>query len=174
MSTDGDRILHKIIEKQIGSNTFTAGSAADAALAKIVALDNLKLTDIPNLKPYAADGLKYRAQRYQPGLRRVRKAQEREDESGQSDMSSLDPKFTRMLYIPVAMDEWEDTLRLPPIAMNLAQLREHIKLKRLKADQGWASADTLERLVEKHIKEWVKHPKRTLGRIIGLDLDLAA
>lgn len=169
MPSEGDRLLHKIIEDQINRNAFSAQAAADRALPAIAKLDGLKLTDISNLKPYAYDGLKYRAQRYDPGLRKVRKAYANDDEIGQGDFSAMSADFLRLLNVPVALDEWEGTVRLPPMAMDLAQIRIHIELKRRKADEAWAAAEALERLVTRLLKEWEKNPERTLAEMMNIN-----
>lgn len=166
MPTDADRILHKAIDKLVKGGNFSAAAAADAALKPIAALDKLRPIDIPNLKPLVYDGLKHRAQRYQPALNKMVREALKSAAGNQTDMSEVSQDFIRLINAPAAMDEQPDTTRLPPIDMTLEQLRAHIALKRRKAGQTWRNADLLDRIIARHLVFWSANPNLTLGEIL--------
>jgi hypothetical protein len=160
--SDGDRILHRIIDRQLAKGEFTAGGAAEKAFKPIAKLDGITPLDIPHLSPYVILGLQQKAKQYRPA-----DSVSEDDESGQGDFSRLSSDFYRLINIPAAMDECEGAIRMPPAKMNLVMLRQHIALKRKKAHETWKNADLLDRFITRHQEYWEANPELLLEDILG-------
>jgi hypothetical protein len=130
---DVNSILHDVVDKQIQDGSFIPREAATLALDKVLALDHLSATSIPNILPLILVVLCERARSYVPGLNAATTAARRNLDSGQTDFSELDVSFSRMIRAPVAMGEGAKALRLPPIV--IAQHPEWRKYPAMKLGQ---------------------------------------
>src|SRR6187402_4012430 len=137
-------ILHEIVDGLVGDGTFVPSKAASHALGAVLALDGLAVGDVPHIRGLLLDALRERAKVYMPSLNAAMKAAQRDVDNGQTDFGDLSTDFSRLIRMPVAMDEAPNTVRMPPIEMTLPQLRRHCELVRLKAMQNLAKVKLYE------------------------------
>jgi hypothetical protein len=89
-------------------------------------------------------------------------------QNGQTDFNDLSMDFSRLIRLPVAMDEAPGTVRLPPVEMSLTQLLRHIALVRMKSMQNLAKIKLYELFIEQH-PEWHDAPELKLSQILNLE-----
>jgi hypothetical protein len=173
MSDDVCSILHGIVDQQVAEGTFVPDKAAKLALDGVLALDGLVASQVPHTKVLVLDAMRQRAKGYLPSLNAATAAAARHVENGQSDFGELSMDFARLIRLPVGLDEMPGTVRLPPIEMNLPQLRQHCELVRTKARQNLEKAKLYELFIGQH-PEWESAPELKLSQILNLEFEGAA
>jgi hypothetical protein len=166
--SDVNRILHGIVDRQLNKRQFVPSKAADAALPAVLALDKLRILDVPHIAPLVFEAIQARAKAYVPGAKADLSASQRDALGDQQDFSLLSTDFYRMIRTPVAMDEAPGSLRLPPIEMDLPQLQQHIELAERKAAQTLAKAALYRDLIKQH-PGWAESPAMKLGQVLDLE-----